>query len=251
MADETLPFLDADPELDSVAKRLIALRYWLKGQKYFSAMRALELLLIFEEGEFRKDLVTPVSDHMVEISLLMSQLPGIRDMETLITVLLLHDLVEDHGFPLDIVRLLFGDQVARSVWNMTKKHPIMHGGTPIDISFLLPGGGSVIVSKGGDTLRHVERDEDELYEAMSRDEFASLGKPGDRAHNQKTMAGVFSPRKQIDYVDFTDRRILPMSKLARRRFPQQEAAYVILETLLKTQARIVRGWAAEKGVETG
>lgn len=246
MSEPSLPFLEADPELDSVVKRRIALRFWLQGRGYFQALRAFELVSMFEEGEMRKDGKTPTTDHFVEICLLISRLPGIRDPETLITLMMLHDLVEDHGFPIETVRLIFGDQVALSVSNMTKKHPIVHGGTPIEIGFLKPGHGSIIVHKGGEVLRHVERCEDELYEAMALDEFASIGKPADRGHNQKTMAGVFGPEKQLSYVDFTDRRILPMTKIARRRFPHQEAAYVILETLLRTQARIVRGWAAER-----
>lgn len=245
--EKTLPFLDFDAELDSFAKKSIALRYWLQALEYHQALRALQLVRIFERDSYRKDGVTPNMSHFVEIALFLSRLPNIRDRETLIVVGLLHDLVEDHGFPLEIVRLIFGDQVAASVWNMTKKMPIRHGGTPIDIGYMKPGHGPIIVLKGGEDLRFVERDEDELYEAMSYDEFASLGKPTDRSHNQKTMAGVFGPQKQLAYVDFTDARILPMAKLARERFVHHEAAYVMVETLLRTQARIVRGWAHDSG----
>jgi hypothetical protein len=85
---------------------------------------------------------------------------SIRDRETLIAVGLLHDLVEDHGFPIEIVRKIFGKQVASSVWNMTKKMPITHGGTPIDIGFLKPGHGPIIVMQGGEAFRYIERDED-------------------------------------------------------------------------------------------
>jgi (p)ppGpp synthase/HD superfamily hydrolase len=243
--ENVLPFIDFDAELDSFAKKSIALRYWLQALEYHGALRALNLVGIYERDAFRKDGVTPNMSHFVEIALFLSRLPNIRDRETLIVVGLLHDLVEDHGFPLETVRLIFGEQVATSVFNMTKKFPVMHGGTPIDIGYLKPGHGSIIVHKGGDVLRHVERDEDELYEAMSYDEFASLAKPTDRGHNQKTMAGVFGPAKQLGYVDFTDARILPMAKQARQRFVHHEPAYVMVETLLRTQARIVRGWAAE------
>jgi hypothetical protein len=248
MSDPTLPFLDVDPELDSFVKQKIALRYWLQSRDYFQALRALQLVHIFEDGAFRKDGVTPNMSHFVEIALFLSRLPKIRDRETLMVVGLLHDLVEDHGFPLETVRLIFGDQVANSVWNMTKKMPVMHGGVTIDVGFLKPGHGPILVQKGGDVLRYVERDEEELYEAMGYDEFASLGKPSDRGHNQKTMAGVFGATKQLGYVDFTDRRILPMTKLARQRFVHHEAAYVMVETLLHTQARIVRGWARDTQV---
>lgn len=247
MTQTTLPFIDFDAELDSFAKKSIALRYWLQAKKYHKALRALELVRIFERDSFRKDGITPNMSHFVEIALFLSRLPRIRDRETLIAVGLLHDLVEDHGFPIEIVRKIFGKQVASSVWNMTKKMPITHGGTPIDIGFLKPGHGPIIVMQGGEAFRHIERDEDELYEAMGYDEFASLAKPTDRGHNQKTMAGVFGAQKQLGYVDFTEQRILPMAKLARQRFVHHEPAYVMLETLLRTQARIVRGWAHDSG----
>lgn len=248
--EDTLPFDDVDPELDSFAKKSIALRFWLQSRNYFLALRALELVRLYEQDAFRKDGVTPNMSHFVEIALFLSRLPDIRDRETLMVVGLLHDLVEDHGFPLDVIRLIFGEQTASSVWNMTKKMPIMHGGTPMDIGFLKPGHGPIIVMKGGEELRCVERDEDELYKAMGYDEFASLAKPTDRSHNQKTMAGVFGPAKQVGYVDFTAARILPMTKLARRRFMHHEPAYVMVETLLNAQARIVRGWANESMEKT-
>ncbi len=233
-------------ELTVFAKREISLRYWLQGRGYHSALRALELVKLYEEGEYRKDGTTPNVDHMIEIALYVSRLPNVRDMETLLVACLLHDLVEDHGVPIEVVRSLFGNQAANAIWNVTKKIPIFSGGATVDVSFLSLDGDKILLNKGGEKVGVHERDEDDLYVAMSFDPIASLVKPADRSHNQKTMAGVFGHQKQVDYVQFTDGRILPMMKIARRRFPDQEPAYVMIETLLKAQARIVRGWAAEK-----
>ena len=90
------------------------------------------------------------------------------------------------------------------------------------------------------------RDEDELYEEMANCPISSIGKGVDRSHNQRTMGGVFGEEKMHSYLDFTDQRILPMLKIARRRFPEQEAAYEIIKFMLTTQANLVRGILGKK-----
>lgn len=81
---------------------------------------------------------------------------------------------------------------------------------------------------------------------MANEPIGSIVKPADRSHNQKTMGGVFTPEKQISYVDFTDERIIPMMHEARQNFPEQYAAYMLLQDKLESQAALVRSWAAAK-----
>jgi hypothetical protein len=225
------------------AKREAALRYWLQGRGYHDALRALELMKLIHRG-LRKDGVTPESDHQIEMALHASRLPGVRDMERLIIVILLHDTVEDYALMIAIIARLFDDVVAEAVDCLTKKIPIFQGGDEIDISYLTKDGSHLVIHLGGTQIGSIDRDEVELFARMGFNALASLAKPIDRGNNQRTMGGVFTQAKQLSYVDFTDERILPMMKLARRRFPDQEAAYELLKHLLTTQARLVRSWAA-------
>jgi (p)ppGpp synthase/HD superfamily hydrolase len=222
----------------------VSLRYWLQGRGYFAALRALELVKLFEAGEFRKDGVTPNLQHMVEIALFLSRLPNLRDTEGTIITGLLHDLVEDHGVPVEVLAKAFGQHIADSIWNVTKKYPVLSGGQPVDASFIMTDGTSVTLYRGGEKVGSHERNEAELYKAMALDVRASLVKPADRGHNQKTMGGVFNTAKQLSYIEYTENKILPMAKKARRLFPDQEAAYVILETQLKTQCRMIKSMHA-------
>jgi len=97
----------------------------------------------------------------------------------------------------------------------------------------------------GDQKVHViERDEDELFAAMANEPIGSIVKPADRSHNQKTMGGVFTADKQISYVQFTDDYIIPMINQARKNFPQQYQAYMLLQDKLESQAALVRAWAS-------
>ncbi|MFZ3481982.1 hypothetical protein [Sphingomonas sp. 3-13AW] len=224
------------------AKREASLRYWLHGRGYHDALRALDLMKLIHRGT-RKDGTTPESDHQIEMALHASRLPGVRDMERLIIVILLHDTVEDYALSEQTIALLFGNVVSEAVACVTKKMPVLQGGVEIDISYLSKDGSHLVIRLDGTKVGAIEYDEDELFIRMGLNPLASLAKAIDRCNNQRTMGGVFSREKQLSYVDFTDARILPMLKLARRRFPDQEAAYELLKHMLTTQARLVRSWA--------
>jgi (p)ppGpp synthase/HD superfamily hydrolase len=225
------------------AKREAALRYWLQGRGYHDGLRALELMKLIHRG-LRKDGCTPESDHQIEMALHASRLPGVRDMERLIVVILLHDTVEDYALTLLAIERLFDATVAEAVDCLTKKIPVFQDAVSTDLSHLTRDGSRLVVAIGGTKVGSADRDEDALFVRMGLNPLASLAKPIDRGNNQRTMGGVFGREKQLGYVDFTDERILPMMKLARRRFPDQEGAYELLKHLLTTQARLVRSWAA-------
>lgn len=199
-------------------KQHIALRYWLLGAGYTRALRAMEFAQRYHNGT-RKD-GAPEFSHQIAIASFVRTLPGLIYTEDTLATVMLHDTVEDFGVSVDQIRDLFGDRVAEATWAVTKKMPVIHAGQKVG---------------------KVERDEDELYAEMANDPIASIVKPADRMHNQSTMVGAFGLEKRASYVDFTDRLILPMMKIARRRHPEQEPAYMILQAALLTQARIVRG----------
>lgn len=194
-------------------RKIVFLRGWLHGRGYDKALMALEYARQKHTGT-RKDGQTPEFQHQVEIALHLSVLPGLMHPEETIATGILHDTVEDTPTTIREIEHLFGEMVAAATDRMTK------------------------LDEAGE-----KRDEDALFAAMAQCPIASLGKPTDRAHNQRTMGGVFTLEKMVSYVDFTDQRIIPMMKQARQLFPQQYPAYMLLKTELTSQARLVRTMA--------
>jgi (p)ppGpp synthase/HD superfamily hydrolase len=199
----------------SFEKRRIALRYWLLGRGFNKALEAMDFAESLHTG-FRKDGVTPEFEHQVSIAHLARALPDLMHPEETISTALLHDVSEDYDVDPATLRARFGDLTGNAVWNMTKEY------------------------------RGVKRDEKELFISMSNDPIASLDKGIDRDHNFSSMVGVFTPAKQLSYVDFAEENIIPMLKQARRNFPQQERAYEIIKHSLKNQMRLVRAMHAPK-----
>jgi (p)ppGpp synthase/HD superfamily hydrolase len=229
-------------DMPTQKKQEANLRHMLQIKDYHSALRALELAMVIHNG-WRKDGTTREVNHQIEMALHAMILPGIRDLELLVIVILLHDTVEDYGLRLEVIAKLFGDRVAASVDCLTKVIPIFEGGETVDISYLAMDGSKIEIVLRAKKIGKSPRDEAAMFVRMGFDVMASLVKGIDRANNQRTMAGVFSAGKQVEYVQYTDDHILPMMKLARRRFPDQQPAYELLKHLLTTQARLVRGWA--------
>ena len=196
--------------MNEFEKQTVFMRGWLQGRGYHTALAAMEFARLHHTGT-RKDGLTPEFQHQTEIAMHASVLPGLIFPEETIATCFLHDTVEDTPGSRHEIAQRFGERVADSTWRVTK------------------------VDANGD-----KRDEDRLYDDMADCPIASIVKGLDRRHNQRTMGGVFAPEKMLDYVEFTDVRILPMMKKARVNFPQQYAAYQIIKGELTTQARLVR-----------
>ena len=201
--------------MSSQEKLSISMRYWLLGRGYNRALRAMEFAAGYHTG-FRKDGFTPEFAHQIAIAHYARTLSGIIDMESLLCVAFLHDIAEDYGVHPDELGDRFGRAVGNAVWRMTKK------------------------------FRGTERNEDELFAQMAECPLASIGKGCDRDHNLKSMTGVFMPGKQISYCDFTEQRIIPMLKAARRNFPQQEPAYENIKHVLSSRVALIRAMHEER-----
>jgi len=195
--------------MNDFQKQTVFLRGWLNGRGYTTALAAMEFARQYHTG-VRKDGVTPEFQHQTEIALHVSVLPGLIFPEETIATAFLHDTVEDTPVSRHEIAQRFGERTADATWRVTK------------------------VDDNGN-----KRDEERLYMEMADCPIASIVKPTDRCHNQRTMGGVFSDDKMLGYIGFTDDRILPMMKVARTNFPQQYAAYQLLKNTLTTQARIV------------
>jgi (p)ppGpp synthase/HD superfamily hydrolase len=195
----------------SYAKRRIALRYWLQGAEYFRALKAMYFVEKLYEGNFRKDGVTPEFDHVVSIASVVRTLPGLLYREDTIIAALGHDVGEKpYSLPRSEYEPIFGSRAAEAVELMTKE------------------------------VKGIHKDEALLDAAMANNPIASIVKPVDRNHNLETMSGVFSLAKQGTYVAEAERRFLPMVKIGRRLFPEQEPAYENIRLNMVNQSRLVR-----------
>jgi len=197
-------------------KLFISLRYFLLGlmqskPEYKVALDALEYAALLHTN-LRKDGFTPEFQHQLEIThLLRTLIPWLRYPAETLAAAILHDTMEDTDVHREDLEQRFGELVTNA---------------------------SLLLNKY-DEQGHL-KDEAAYYLAMADCPIASVVKPGDRGHNQSTMGGVFSFKKQHSYILTTETRIFPMMKLARRRFVDQESAYENLHFLLRNQCRQTR-----------
>lgn len=195
--------------VENFDKQFHALRYMLLGRRYFTALEALEFAKEIHRGK-RKDGITPELDHPITVTLFLATLePSLLHPETTLAASILHDVVEDSPTTIGQIEFMFGAAVSRPVQLLTKE-------------------------KNG-----IKRSTEEYYQGLSQDPIASLAKGADRVHNSQTMTGVFTLQKQQEYMEETRKYVLPMLKIARRRFVQQHAAYLNIKLLLVSQLQLL------------
>lgn len=199
--------------MEAYKKQLLVLRSQLIGGGFHNALIALEKGLKYHKGKRKGG--DPEFSHQVSIALFALTLPGIRDMERLICVILLHDVREDYDvgheeliawFP----ERSFGLSVAFSVENMTKE------------------------------FRKVRKDDALVFQALGEDEYGSLAKLCDRIHNLQSMAGVFTLPKQKAYIEEVFELFFPMLKEAKRNFPWHTQAYENIKWMIKSQIDLLQ-----------
>jgi (p)ppGpp synthase/HD superfamily hydrolase len=192
-------------------KSKLAMRYFLQGRKYHLALKALDFAEKYHVG-VRKDGISHEFSHQISQAGFVRTLENslLYPEETIATVFL-HDVVEDYDVSKETIDNVFGTIVGTAVELMTNKH-----------------------SDGS------KKNKDAYYRAMADNAICSITKPIDRKHNHQTMVGVFSPDKQIRYMDETSEHILPMMKIARKIFTSQEAAYLNISTVLKIQMELIK-----------
>lgn len=198
----------------SQQRQLLALRYWLLGRQWYQASDALDFALERHQG-MRKDGVTAEVVHQIAIASHLRTLPSLREPETIVVVGLTHDMVEDTGVSVETLERRFGAVASDAVWRLSK---------------VWPGG---------------KRPEDDYWTGIAACPHASIVKGADRIHNVGSMAGVFTLEKQREYLTEVDVRVLPMLKIARRKFPDQEPAYESILTVLRHQVALFRALVPE------
>lgn len=184
-----------------------ALRYWLYGKEYYTAVKAMEFAAKYHVGT-RKDGTTPEFYHQLSIAGYIRTLILLHPEETMAGAFL-HDIVEDYSISVSELERRFGKQISFAVSLLSKK-------------------------RDGYTIENAP-----YYLNICNNPIASIIKGADRIHNFQTMIDVFDIDKQKKYIQDCKEGILPMLKKARRRFPEQEPAYENIKHALLSQIDLI------------
>lgn len=191
-------------------KMRIALRAWLSGKGYYTALKVMNYAEGYHTG-FRKD-GSPEFSHQISIAMYAKTLTGgLPYEEVLLCVIFLHDTLEDY----DEVRYedlvhKFGVEIADLVKLMSKV--TIHGALTTD----------------------------EYYDNLRTSPITSLVKGFDRVHNLMTMLDAFSPEKQKAYINETMEYVVPMLKNGRRKYPENEHIYENIKFVMTNQIRLYK-----------
>ena len=203
-------------------KLFISLRYYLiamakTDKSYIPTLNMLEFAKDVHVG-VRKDGATPEFQHQLEIAHFIRTLSdNLRNPALVIGLCLGHDILEDYS----------------------NKAPFVTFEQVVDISGHEMADEIMIISK---EYKGIKLSTEEYYRNLARTPHGSIAKGGDRIHNQGSMANVFTTNKQLGYVDETENFVLPMLKIARRSFFDQEAAYENIKFVLKSQNTFVKAY---------
>lgn len=156
--------------------------------------RALEYMREHHKGQFRKASKyateqIPYINHPLLMACQAHAL-GIRE-DALLAAILLHDVVEDTG--VKAFELPFGEEVKEIVSLVT------------------------FVKEEGKTK---EQAKDEYYARIAKNGKACVVKVIDRCNNVSTMAGSFSRQKLEEYIDETEKYILPLTDVLKSGYPE-------------------------------
>ncbi len=192
---------------ENFEKMRIALRYWLIGKGFYKAVEAMDFAEQYHSGK-RKDGSPEFSHQISQASLARTLINSIKHKEELFIVIFLHDSPEDVHISFEEIDNKYGNIAGNAIRLMTKLY------------------------------RGVKTPNDIYYNNLVDSEIASVAKGIDRFHNILSMLGGFTPEKQVSYVEETIKKVLPLLKFGRRRFPEQTAAYENIKLVLIVQLRL-------------
>lgn len=194
-------------------------RYWLLGMAesnpdYYRVLQAMEIAEKYHNGN-RKD-GSPEFGHQITICMYLRTLHKFfKDPVTVFIVALFHDTLEDY---------------------FAKSHEELLEKFPKEYHLIMR------ISK----VRNGEKISYEKYFAeMKECEICSVVKLVDRIANISTMIGVFNTDKQTQYLEEVNTWFLPMLKHAKRKFPEMEAAFENIKTMLIMQRDTILAVRAE------
>lgn len=188
-------------------KMKIALRAFLQGRGYFTALRAMEFAENLHNG-IRKDGAPEFSHQVSQALYAVTLIDLLSHPEETIAVIFLHDTVEDKEVTHTELVKLFGLTIADATLKMSK---VVNG-------YRIPDG--------------------QYYDLLPTCPIASVAKGFDRVHNLMSMLGAFSVDKRISYIEETMDKVVPMLKSARRSFPEQYSVYENIKFVMTNQVQL-------------
>lgn len=181
------------------------LRSTASSEKLNETYRALQYIRERHAGQFRKQgMFSKEKVLYINHPLLMAchaHALGIRD-DALLASILLHDIVEDTGVTAE--ELPFSDEVKIIVGLL---------------SFSVPEGKTKEEAKA------------EYYRKISENGKACVVKVIDRCNNVSTMAGSFSKEKLEEYINETEKYVIPLTTVLKNMYPE----YSDISFLIKYQ----------------
>jgi (p)ppGpp synthase/HD superfamily hydrolase len=190
-------------------------------ESYLTCVRALDYASEIHTG-FRKDGVTPEFYHQLSLvgfaltqirnmrfAPTQAQAPNMTHAATIIGTLLLHDTYEDNQHLEDEIRQKFAELIE-------------------------------YVIRSSKIRRGVKLNTQEYIDEVALCIICSIVKLIDRLHNLSTMLGVFSEAKLREYVEETEKYYFPMLKKAKRLFPEQNALYELMKSVLHLQLNAIK-----------
>jgi (p)ppGpp synthase/HD superfamily hydrolase len=128
--------------------------------------------------------------------------------EETICVIFLHDIIEDKDVTHKQLLELFGIIIADATLKMSK------------------------------VIDGIRISDEFYYKVLSTCPIASVAKGFDRVHNLMSMLGGFKPEKRASYIVETLEKTVPMLKIARRSFPEQQPVYENIKFVMTNQVQL-------------
>lgn len=197
-------------------KMKIAIRSWMHGKGYYTALRAMNFAENLHQG-IRKDGQPEFSHQVSQLCYARTMVDNLLFPEETLSVIALHDTIEDKDVTHKQLIELFGVLTADATLKMSK---VVDG---------------------------MRISDDTYYKILSTCPIASSAKGFDRVHNLMTMLGGFTPEKQVSYIKETIEKTVPMLKIGRRSFPEQESVYENIKFVMTNQIQLYK--ALNSGVK--
>lgn len=191
-------------------KQKTYLKGWLLGKGYFKALKAMEFAQLHHNGK-RKDGQEEFSHQVSQACYAITLSDYLLYPEDTFCVIFSHDLLEDKGITVSTITDMFGERVGNSTRLMSKVLPNQPK-IPNDI----------------------------YYHHMSEDAIASVCKGFDRLHNLMSMLNAFKPEKQVEYLEESLEKVVPMLKKARKLFPEQHNIYQNIKYVMINQIQLYK-----------
>ena len=231
----------------SVDNMLHRVKMYAQAMKLAETQKALRLMQKYHEGRFRKSNNGEKVPFVIHPLMMACHAFALGlDQDELIAAILIHDVVEDCGVAVDELDVC--DEVRQAVevltrpegdkWKQESSEKSADGaGKSGRSGKAKAGSSSALASESKD-----REEADRLYfQRISENEIAAVVKLLDRCNNVSTMATGFKPARMIEYIDETEKYILPLLEKVRHDYDNYyDAAFLLKYQILSVMETLKR-----------